>query len=40
MKNNFAISADIDEMTHIAAFHQGLHCVPNYLSASIPIKQG
>ena len=26
-----ANSADPDEMQHYAAFHLGLHCLPNYL---------
>ena len=25
-----ASSADLDEMQHTAAFHQGLHCLPKY----------
>ena len=28
----FANSADPDEMSHSAAFHQGLHCLPNFSS--------
>ena len=28
---NLANSADRDEMTHYAAFHVGLHCLPKYM---------
>ena len=31
----FANSADPDEMLHLAAFHQGLHCFPKYRFAGI-----
>ena len=30
-----AYSTDPDEMSHCAAFHLGLHCLPKYLFAGI-----
>ena len=32
---NLANSADPDKMPPYAAFHQGLHCLPNYLFTGI-----
>ena len=36
----FAISANPDEILHNAAFHQGLHCLPKYLSQLSSTKIG
>ena len=35
-----ANSADPDEMTHYAAFHLGLHCLPKYLFKGYCCRKG
>ena len=35
-----ANSAVPDEMPPYAAFHLGLHCLPNYMSTHIPNEKG
>ena len=34
-----ANSADPNEMSHYATFHQGLHCLPKYLFAGTRMKR-